>query len=179
MNSYKSIVLALIVAGVIYLLYDKYCKENYADFSPLENNSEEVANDDDNENTETINDVNGVNDVNEVKAFEGEENLSLNNPEDAHIPLGKCGNKGSFISSNLLPKDDPQMEDGSEFAPKLDGKNFVDSYKYMIGSQSQSLRNANYQLRSDPPNPQQVVCPWSQSTIAPETRRQLEIGAGN
>ena len=114
-----------------------------------------------------------------VRPFSGEENLDLNNLEEAHIPLGKCGNAGSFVSSNLLPKSDPEMEDMSEFAPKLEGKNFVDSYKFLMGSQSQSLRNANYQLRSDPPNPQETVCPWSNTTIAPESRRQLEIGAGH
>ena len=71
------------------------------------------------------------------------------------------------------------MQDNSEFAPNLEGKNFVDSYKYLVGSQSQSLRNANYQLRSDPPNPQKTVCPWQNTTMAPESRRPLEIGAGN
>jgi len=40
------------------------------------------------------------------------------------------------------------------------------------------LRNANYQLRSDPVNPQENICPWMQSTIYPEKRRQLDIGAG-
>jgi hypothetical protein len=115
-----------------------------------------------------------------IQPFSGvQENLNLNNKDDAHIPLGSCGKASSFVSSNLLPKSDPNMEDMSEFAPKLDGKNFVDSHKFMLGSQSQSLRNANYQLRSDPPNPQEAVCPWSISTIAPESRRQLEIGAGN
>lgn len=105
--------------------------------------------------------------------------LSLGNAEDAHIPLGKCGGSTQFMSSNLLPKADPQQEEFAEFAPSLDGKNFVDAYKYVFGAQSQSLRNANRQLRSDPVNPQDTVCPWMQSTIVPETRRPLEIGAGN
>ena len=43
-----------------------------------------------------------------------------------------------------------------------------------IGS---SLRNANLQLRSDPPNPQGSVGPWNNSTIQPDTNRKpLEIG---
>jgi hypothetical protein len=43
-----------------------------------------------------------------------------------------------------------------------------------IGS---SLRNANLQLRSDPPNPQGSVGPWNNSTIQPDTsRKPLEIG---
>ena len=39
------------------------------------------------------------------------------------------------------------------------------------------LRNANLQLRSEPPNPQLKVSPWSQSTIEPDVnRRPLELG---
>ena len=41
----------------------------------------------------------------------------------------------------------------------------------------QTLRNANYQLRSEPPNPQVKVSPWQQTTIEPDTnRRPMEIG---
>ena len=104
--------------------------------------------------------------------------LELQNAKDAHIDLKTCNGSTQFMSSNLLPKDDPQMQDFAEFAPTLDGKNFVDAYKYVFGSESQSLRNANRQLRSDPPNPQDTVCPWMQSTITPENRRPLEIGTG-
>ena len=172
MKHYKSILLALIVAGVMFLLYDKYCKKESYSHEEYFNSNEESKEDQIEEKNAEERDI-----IAEVTAFQGNEPLSLNNPEDTKIQLGSCGNAGSFISSNLLPKQDSKMQDGSEFAPKLDGKNFVDSYKYMIGSQSQSLRNANYQLRSDPPNPSDVVCPWSQSTILPETRRQLEIGS--
>ena len=106
------------------------------------------------------------------------DSLQLSRYEDSNIKLGSCDGKSQFLSTNLLPKNDPNIDSAAEFAPSLDGKNFVDSYKYMIGSQSQSLRNANYQLRSDPQNPQEMVCPWNQSTISPEERRKLDIGAG-
>ena len=43
-----------------------------------------------------------------------------------------------------------------------------------IGS---TLRNANLQLRSEPPNPQVNVGPWNHSTIEPDfVQRPLEIG---
>jgi hypothetical protein len=46
-----------------------------------------------------------------------------------------------------------------------------------IGS---SLRNANLQIRSEPPNPTTMVSPWMQSTIEPDLMRvPLEIGAGS
>ena len=47
-----------------------------------------------------------------------------------------------------------------------------------VNSVSNSLRNANLQLRSEPPNPQQPVSPWMISTIGPDTnRKDLEIGS--
>ena len=43
----------------------------------------------------------------------------------------------------------------------------------------QTLRNANYNVRSEFPNPQLKVSPWLQSTIDPDVgRKPLEIGAG-
>jgi hypothetical protein len=42
-----------------------------------------------------------------------------------------------------------------------------------------SLRNANLQVRSEPPNPTKAVSPWMQSTIEPDLMRvPLEIGCG-
>lgn len=49
-----------------------------------------------------------------------------------------------------------------------------------INTVGQSLRNANLQLRSEPPNPQLNTGPWNQSTISADVaRRPLEIGCGN
>jgi len=48
-----------------------------------------------------------------------------------------------------------------------------------INTVGQSLRNANLQVRSEPPNPQLNVGPWNQTSIAPDLqRRPLEIGCG-
>lgn len=52
-------------------------------------------------------------------------------------------------------------------------------YHIGIDTIGQTLRNANLQIRSEPPNPQTYVGPWQQSTIAPDLLRPpLEIGAG-
>ena len=46
-----------------------------------------------------------------------------------------------------------------------------------INTVGQSLRNANLQIRSEPPNPQMKTGPWNNSTIGPDlNRRPLEIG---
>lgn len=53
-------------------------------------------------------------------------------------------------------------------------------YHIGIDTIGQTLRNANLQIRSEPPNPQLNVGPWNQSTIEPDFMRPpLEIGAGN
>jgi hypothetical protein len=52
-------------------------------------------------------------------------------------------------------------------------------YHIGIDTIGQSLRNANLQIRSEPPNPQLSVGPWNQSTIEPDFQRvPLEIGMG-
>jgi hypothetical protein len=52
-------------------------------------------------------------------------------------------------------------------------------YHIGIDTVGQTLRNANLQIRSEPPNPQLSVGPWNQSTIEPDFMRvPLEIGAG-
>ena len=89
-------------------------------------------------------------------------------------------NKIPFLSSNLLPKEDPKLQDDfSEFAPKasdISGANFLDSDRFTMSSQT--TRNANMGLRSEPPNPRNIVTPWMMSTIEPDTtRKPLEIGA--
>lgn len=46
-----------------------------------------------------------------------------------------------------------------------------------INTVGSSLRNANLQVRSEPPNPQGSVGPWNNSTIEPDfVRKPLEIG---
>lgn len=89
-------------------------------------------------------------------------------------------NKIPFLSSNLLPKEDPRFEDDfSEFAPKasdLTSANFLQSDRMTMSSNT--TRNANVGLRSEPPNPRNVVTPWMMSTIEPDlTRKPLEIGS--
>ena len=53
-------------------------------------------------------------------------------------------------------------------------------YHIGIDTVGQSLRNANLQDRSEPPNPQLNIGPWNQSTIEPDFMRPpLEIGSGH
>lgn len=52
-------------------------------------------------------------------------------------------------------------------------------YHIGIDTVGQTLRNANLQIRSEPPNPQLNVGPWNNTTILPDfSRVPLEIGSG-
>ena len=82
------------------------------------------------------------------------------------------------VAADLLPKPStPQVMDFGEFAPKaLQGQNFLEVSKQLgVDTQGSSMRNANYQLRADPPNPRSNVGPWLNSTIESDLlRRPLE-----
>ena len=74
-------------------------------------------------------------------------------------PQPSCFPRDRLSADQLLPKD------------------AANSKWAQMNTVGQSLRNANYQLRSDPPNPQVPVSPWNISTIEYDnSRRPLEIG---
>lgn len=58
----------------------------------------------------------------------------------------------------------------------IQGKNFLSAGALIgVNTIGQSLRNANLQLRAEPPNPQVGVSPWLNSTIEPDlSRRPLD-----
>lgn len=93
-----------------------------------------------------------------------------------------CYPKDTVTAQELLPKEDPNNL-WSTMNPQNQGhladKNFLESgHHYGINTVGSSLRNANLQIRSDPPIPQKVTVPWMQSTIDPDVnRRMLEIGS--
>jgi hypothetical protein len=93
-------------------------------------------------------------------------------------PAG-CYPRDQLTPSDLLPKDQNSVwaEQNPMGPGSLKGKNFLSAGALIgVNTVGQSLRNANYQLRSEPPNPQIPVSIFNQSTIAPDTnRRPLEI----
>lgn len=113
---------------------------------------------------------------------EGFANLGdLEGPADfgsASAPAG-CYPRDQLTPSELLPKDQNNVwaEQNPMGPGSLKGKNFLSAGALIgVNTVGQSLRNANYQLRSEPPNPQVPVSIFNQSTIAPDTnRRPLEI----
>ena len=90
--------------------------------------------------------------------------------------MGGCAPQKPANPADLLPKSADSQVGGVNMgnmnllsAGALAGINTVGS----------SLRNANLQVRSEPPNPQANVSPWMNTTIEPDlTRLPLEIGCG-
>jgi hypothetical protein len=101
------------------------------------------------------------------KNFEEERN-------DTNFP------KQQLSAEELLPSDNSTL--WAQVNPAGEGslkdRNFLQSgYHIGINTVGQTLRNANQQLRSEPPNPQVKVSPWLQSTIEPDVgRKPMEIG---
>lgn len=76
-------------------------------------------------------------------------------------------------SVDLLPKPVAGTTDFGEFAPKNLTQNFVDATKFIgVDTQGSSLKNANYQLRPDPPIPRKESGPFLQSTIEADLYRK-------
>lgn len=96
-------------------------------------------------------------------------------------PDAICYPRDRLTGEDLLPKDAANSK-WAQMNPAGQGdvrdQNFLTAgYHIGINTVGQTLRNANYQLRSDPPNPQMPVSPWNISTIEPDlNRRPLEIG---
>jgi hypothetical protein len=125
---------------------------------------------------------NVANATNGANATEGFGNLSdYEGPAgfgSAEQPAG-CYPRDQLTPSELLPKDPNSVwaQQNPMGTGSLKGKNFLSAGALIgVNTVGQSLRNANYQLRSEPPNPQVAVSVFNQNTIEPDAnRRNLEI----
>ena len=84
--------------------------------------------------------------------------------------------------SDLLPRDTNNQWGSLNPSGSGDllGQNLL-SATFLTGIDTigNTMKNANLQLRSEPPNPQLNIGPWNQSTFAPDLMRTpLELGCG-
>lgn len=90
-----------------------------------------------------------------------------------------CYPKNQLAPQELLPNDPNSKwaQVNPMGAGDIAGKNFLNAGALIgVNTVGQSLRNASWDLRSEPPNPQSTVSPWMQSTIQPDLqRRPVEI----
>ena len=109
----------------------------------------------------------------DLSTFEGPSSFG-----NAEAPAG-CYPRDQLTPSELLPKDPNSVwaQQNPMGTGSLKGKNFLSAGALIgVNTVGQSLRNANYQMRSEPPNPQVAVSVFNQTTIEPDVnRRTLEI----
>jgi hypothetical protein len=136
---------------------------------PMNNSGEESENNENNNNENNNNE---------------HENFDTNTVEDVEyteMRQSSCFPQQNLLPSELLPTDDPSSV-WANVNPQgnLGNKNFLQAgWTAGIASVGSTLRNANRQLRSEPPNPQVRVSPWMQTTVEPDiTRKPFEIGCG-
>ncbi len=172
----------LLVVAVIYVVYQIY--KNYTRKEGFESGDDADAD----ETAEPVEmyeneDISQVDQPTQVDPDQMEMmTANRENPVERDIRNAQImGMGGDQLSAqDLLPQDKSSTwaSVNPEGQGTLDGKNFLQAgYHIGINTVGQTLRNANLQLRSEPPNPQVQVSPWLQTTIEPDvSRRPMEIG---
>lgn len=113
---------------------------------------------------------------------ENEQFASVQGADTQSSLLASCSGQPNMNPEELLPKDENNQ--WASLNPRgsgnLENINLLKAgWQAGINTVGSSLRNANLQLRSEPPNPQVQVSPWGNSTIEPDLMRvPLEIGSG-
>jgi hypothetical protein len=96
--------------------------------------------------------------------------------------MQSCFPRDRLTADDLLPKDAADSkwaQINPSGAGNISDQNYLTAgFHTGVNTVGQSLRNANLQLRSEIPNPQDAVGPWMISTIEPDLRQNtLEIGS--
>ena len=190
----RPIILALIVVAAVYLMYTSMNQESFQNTpSPSENevslNESPMINDE-------MGEMNNVNDEDDIISLNNNQNMNPNvsgsygvdndetykevsNNVDTNQLPNECYPKDILSPKELLPKDSESTWAQSVPAGQgsLGDQNFLNAgFHIGINTVGQTLRNPNYGLRSEPPNPQVKVSPWMQTTIEPDSnRRAMEI----
>jgi len=101
---------------------------------------------------------------------------TIETPPVGPSPKGGSAMKaGTGLASSLLPREVASQEEFGEFAPEdiLAGQNFLEP-RQQIGipeTTGGALRNANQNIRAEPPNPKEAFT-WNNSTIAPDSMQR-------
>ena len=183
-NLIKMAMLGLAVLALVYIVSVYNKKQTVNSSGLVDNFDSEIATDNTNENeneNEEFEHFEGAADVQASEAL-GQNAVyqSLNATESGNQHPKDCFPKDQLTPGELLPGDANSRWAQSVPAGQgeLGDQNFLTAGHHIgVNTVGQTLRNANRQLRSEPPNPQVKVSPWLQSTIEADTNRKpLEIG---
>jgi hypothetical protein len=204
-NMIQTVVIILLVAIFVYLVYNYFSKEAVQNAGAVTNSNEHVPpkqmmnttkmmveNDGNVSVTATTpNRLSGMgnpimqkmNESSSGNGIVGDGNMDMMNANmNENFSNDRVENefgKEVVTAEQLLPQDTNST--WSQVNPSGEGslkdRNFLQSgFHIGINTVGQTLRNANLQLRSEPPCPQVKVSPWLTSTIEPDvSRRPFEI----
>ena len=124
--------------------------------------------------------VSAFEDLSGAEGFANMEDVTGPAAFDSQQGPAGCYPRDQLTPGELLPKDGNSTwaQQNPMGTGSLKGKNFLSAGALIgVNTVGQSLRNANHQFRSEPPNPQVPVSVFNNSTIEPDmNRRDLEIG---
>lgn len=181
-NYFRTTIIIIIVLLLVYLVYTLYNQntqkdlEESNDVEMMQNMDEDdnmMSSMDEEDNMESFKNKDENNDMDYYSVDKNYEDQRNN----SNFP------KEQLNADDLLPKDNASLwaQSNPEGEGSLKDRNFLQSgYHIGINTVGQTLRNANQQLRSEPPCPQVKVSPWLQTTIEPDLgRKPMEIGGCN
>lgn len=177
-NYFRTTIIILIVLLLVYLVYTLYNQNTQKDLE--ESNDMEIMENQMDSNDEMMDDnvenFTNQDENNDMDYYSVDKNYEEQRNE-SNFP------KEQLNADDLLPKDNASLwaQSNPEGEGSLKDRNFLQSgYHIGINTVGQTLRNANQQLRSEPPCPQVKVSPWLQTTIEPDLgRKPMEIGGCN
>ena len=185
---FRSVIILFIVAGLGYFIY-YLCNKNIQSNTIMDEEPTNIREPYSHESEEYDNQHNSKNQSNQHSETEMKEHFASNGNKMDYLSMDKNFEeerndtnfpKQQLNADDLLPSDNSSL--WAQVNPAGEGslkdRNFLQSgYHIGINTVGQTLRNANQQLRSEPPNPQVKVSPWLQSTIEPDVgRKPMEIG---
>ena len=165
------LLLAVVVAYVLYLLYNYLQSKGLAGNETMNTDRNKAYN-----NSSPSGPQPSMEGGNEVFS-----SVSGATTSGQGIP-SSCNKPDAMNPADLLPRDNNSEWAQLNPAGKGDLANInllKAGYHIGIDTVGQSMRNANLQIRSEPPNPQLNTGIWNQSTITPDLMRSpLELGQG-
>jgi hypothetical protein len=172
----KNHFVVIILGGVVlYLILSQYKSSselyhNYESQKPSKKSKQSVKFDD--------------NEVSPLSSLDNHQYASAQGTSTStHGLPPSCTPQQTINPSDLLPRDvnSQWAQLNPSGAGDLKGVNLLSAGALIgIDTIGNSLRNANLQIRSEPPNPQLNVGPWNNTTISPDLMRvPLEIGCGS
>lgn len=183
----KNVLMLILIVAVIYIIYQIYNnyikKEGFESDEPEKDVVEDMENQDNETEMMPQQEMMSQQEMMpQQQMMQGQQNEMMSNPIERDMRnaqmMGTAGDQ--LTAQDLLPQDKSSTwaSVNPEGQGSLANQNFLQSgYHIGINTVGQNLRNANLQLRSEPPNPQVQVSPWLQTTIEPDVgRRPMEIG---